>query len=196
IFAFAVQRIFGDRGSEHPLLAVHDGNSDAQSAEVNACNDGHGLLFPPLISVPVSLPPEVTRGRFVNSTGDGGKIRGDVMFKTIFADVAQEFLHARDFDDARATEGLERIVGKRASAEIATHITCAIVRGEASESHFARFDQTHAGAKRIFLAYGAGDDGLVIHFYGFQKLLWQIAAVKADGFIRIISVVVVPVEQG
>src|SRR5690348_2855176 len=65
IFAAAMQGIFGDGGSEDALLAVHDGNADAQSTEIYASDDGHER-FPLLIRVPVGVPAEVARGGFVD----------------------------------------------------------------------------------------------------------------------------------
>src|SRR5713226_9747097 len=48
IFAFAVQGIFGDGGSEQAALAVHDGNSNVQSSKIHA--DNHRHVRSPLIS--------------------------------------------------------------------------------------------------------------------------------------------------
>src|SRR2546429_106651 len=44
IFAFAVEGIFRDGGSQQPALAVHDGNADAQCSKINASNNSHLLL--------------------------------------------------------------------------------------------------------------------------------------------------------
>jgi hypothetical protein len=42
ILTAAVERIFGERGGEQATVAVHDGDADAESAEVNASDNGHG----------------------------------------------------------------------------------------------------------------------------------------------------------
>jgi hypothetical protein len=41
IFAFAVEGIFGDGGSEQAALAVHQGNANTQSSKIHSSNDRH-----------------------------------------------------------------------------------------------------------------------------------------------------------
>ena len=43
IFALAMQRIFGNGGVEQAALAVHDGDADAQGAEIHSGDDRHQL---------------------------------------------------------------------------------------------------------------------------------------------------------
>ena len=125
-----------------------------------------------------------------------GKIGGYVVFEAAFANVVQEFLHVRDFDDAGATEGVEWIVGESALADVAAHFSCGIVGGEASEAHFFGLDEADAGAECVFFADGAGDDFLEVHFHGAEEVFGQIGAVEADCLVGIGSVIIVPVEEG
>ena len=45
VFAFAVEWVFGDGGGETALLAVEEGDANAEGSEIYACYCGH-LLFP------------------------------------------------------------------------------------------------------------------------------------------------------
>ena len=56
-------------------------------------------------------------------------------------------------------------------------------------------DAAHAGAEGVLLADGSGDDGLKIHDDVAEEMLRQVGAVEADGLVRVVAVVVVPVEQ-
>jgi hypothetical protein len=67
----------------------------------------------------VNVPAEVAGGGFVDGMRYRGEICGDVMLEAVFADEAEQFLEMRDFYDASATEGFERIVGESAFADVA-----------------------------------------------------------------------------
>src|SRR5438046_2661444 len=79
---------------------------------------------------------------------------------------------------------------------IAADFPLAIVRGDTDKTHGTGFDSSHAGAKGIFLAHRSGDDFLEIHADVLEKMLGKIAAVKTNSLVRIVGVVVIPVEQG
>ena len=140
-------------------------------------------------------PAQVARGASCTAARRR-QVGRDVVLEAVFADVAQQALQVGDADYAGAAEGVERIVGEFAFADVAADLAFAVVGGEAGEAHGPGFDQAHAGAVSVFAAHGAGDDLLEIHLDGFEEMLGQIAAVEADGLIGIVAVVVVPIEQG
>src|SRR5208282_2993771 len=146
--------------------------------------------------VRVDVPAEVAGGGFVNGGGNRGKICGDVMFEAVFADVAEQFLEMRDFYYAGAAKGFEGIVGESAFTDVARDFSGEIVGGETRETHWATFYAADAGAESVVLADRARDDFLKVHADILKKMLRQIAAVEADGFIGIFGVIVVPVEEG
>src|SRR5215472_4879078 len=117
-----------------------------------------------------------------------------MVLEAIFADVAQELLHLRNLHHPGPAEGIQRIIRKPALAYVTADPPGEIVRGESREAHGARFYATHAGAKGIFLAHGSSDNGLEVHLNILEEVFRQIAAMKADRFVGIIAVVVVPVE--
>src|ERR1700761_1864648 len=86
------------------------------------------------------VPAEITRGGFVDGACYGGEVGGDVVLESALADVAQELLHLRNFDDARATEGLERIVGEFAFADVAANFSSEVIGREAKVAHISSFD--------------------------------------------------------
>ena len=69
--------------------------------------------------VPVHRPAEVFAGGLVDGGGGGGEVGGDVVLEAVLADVAQQLLHVGDLDHAGAAEGVERIVGEGALADVA-----------------------------------------------------------------------------
>ena len=67
VLAFAMQWIFGHRGFQRALLAVHDRNANTQCPEIYASNDRHRKRCPcSLILVPMHVPAQVTN-RGLNS---------------------------------------------------------------------------------------------------------------------------------
>src|SRR5882762_8812181 len=117
------------------------------------------------------------------------------MLEPAFADVAKKFLQMRYMHDTGAAKSFKRIVGEVSFADIAADFPLTIVRRNASKTHRAGLDSAHAGTKGVFLAYRSSDDLLKIHAHILEKMLGQIAAVKTNGLVGIIRVVVIPVEQ-
>ena len=54
--------------------------------------------------VSVHVPAEVSRGSFMNNRRDAGKIGGDVVLETVFANVVEQFLQSGNFNDAGAAK--------------------------------------------------------------------------------------------
>ena len=131
------------------------------------------------------------------AAGNKKKVCCYVVFEAVLADVAEEFLHLRYAHYSCSSEGQQRIVCEFALSYVTADDSFAVVRGEPCEAHSSRFDLAHAGPEGVVFAYSAGYDLLespILTF--FEKVLRQVAAVEADSFIRVFSVVVVPVEQG
>jgi len=77
----------------------------------------------------------------------GGKIRRHVMLEALLANEVQQLLHLRDFDYARAPEGIERVVGKFAFAYVAPHFASGVIRRETRKAHLLGLDEADAGSK-------------------------------------------------
>lgn len=90
-----------------------------------------------MLLVPVGGPVEVLGGGLVDGGGGGGEAGGDVVLEAVLADVAEELLHVGDLDDARAAEGVERVVGECSLADVALDLAGEVVGGEAGEAHGA-----------------------------------------------------------
>src|ERR1700722_18028128 len=99
------------------------------------------------------------------------------MLKAALADKAQQLLQVRDLDYACAAERVQRVVGEASFAYVAAHLAGSIVSGEAGETHLLGFDQAHTGSEGIFLAHGAGNDLLKIHFHRAEKMFREVRAV-------------------
>src|ERR1035437_3835350 len=186
-----MQRILGDGGCNESAAAVHQGNTDVQSAEIYSRNNRH---FLPLVKVTVHLPAEIPRGCLVDRASHLREIRGYVMLEAVLADVTQKPLQVRNLDDSSPAESVERIVGERALAGIAAHDAGRVIGREAGKTHRARLHAAHAGPKGILFPDSAGNDFLEIHAHVLKEVLGQVAAVKADRLVGIVSVVVVPIE--
>src|SRR6266849_100292 len=117
------------------------------------------------------------------------------MFKPAFANKAKKFLQVGNVHDAGAAKSLERIIGEGSFADIAADFPFTIIRRDAGKAHRTGLDSSHARSKRVLLTHCSGDDLLEIHAYILEEMLRKIAAVKTDGLVGIIRVVVIPVEQ-
>src|SRR5690348_3119954 len=145
--------------------------------------------------MPIEIPTQVTRARLVQDRTDRGQVGGYVVLEPLLANVAQQMLHSRNFNDACAAEGFERIVRELPIPHIAAYFPGVIVGGKAGVAHGAGFHAAYAGAEGIFFPHGASDDRLKIHVHVGEEMLGQVAAVETDGLIRIATVVVIPIEQ-
>src|SRR6266851_514125 len=123
------------------------------------------------------------------------KVRCNMVLESVLANVMQQILQARNLHYAGAAESIERIIGKRAVPYISAHCPSSVIRGEAGKAHRPRLYAAHHGSEGVFLAHGAGNDFLEIHADLLKEVLRQIAAMKADSLIGVVTVVVVPVEQ-
>jgi hypothetical protein len=90
----------------------------------------------------------------------------------------------------------ERVVGELAFAHIAANGAVAIVGREARETHRTRLHAAHARSVSVLAAHRAGDDLLEVHAAFLEEVLGEIAAMEADGLVRVFAVIVVPIEQG
>src|SRR6516225_6047816 len=138
--------------------------------------------------VPVHVPMQITCRGFMYRCRRTREIRRHVVFEPAFANKAQQLLQPGNAHDTRPTESLERVIRKLALADVAAHLSLAIVGGKARETHRPALHAAHASPKGILLAHGSGNDFLKIHAHIFEKVLWQVAAVKAHCFVRIIAV--------
>src|SRR5271154_1097315 len=146
--------------------------------------------------MPVGIPPEIAGRSFVNYSADGGKISGDVVLESVFADVTKEFLHPRDLHDSRTAKSFQRVVREVTNADVAADSAGAVVGGKACVAHGAGLNATNTSPESIVLSDGTGNDFLEVHFDVTEEMLGQVAAVEADVFVGIATVVIVPIQQG
>src|SRR4051794_26078463 len=104
-------------------------------------------------------------------------------------------LQAWNFHHAGPAKCIERVHSERAVAYISANLSSQVVRRKTRVAHRSRFYATDACAVCIFLTDRARDYLLEVHFHISKKVLRQIAAMEADCFVRIVSVVIVPVEK-
>src|SRR5215470_18802417 len=117
------------------------------------------------------------------------------MLESAFADESEQLLQLRNLYDSSSAKSLQRIAGKFAFAHISANFSGEVICRKPREAHWARFHASHARSKSIFFANRPGNNFLKIHLHILEKVLGQIAAVKTDRFIRIVRIVVIPVEQ-
>src|ERR1035437_8690499 len=149
-----------------------------------------------MLLVPMHGPVEVLTGCFVDRRRGGREVRRDVVLEAVFADVAKQRLHVRDLHHAGPAEGVQRVVGERALADVAANYAGEIVSREARKAHGAGLHRAVERAVGVLLANGARDDELIVHLHAFfEKMLRQVRAVEAHRLIWVLAVVVVPIEQ-
>src|SRR5437773_11906008 len=102
--------------------------------------------------MPVHLPPQITSGCFMNGRGDRGKIGGNVMLEAVLANEVQQLLHPWDLNYTCASEGIQRVVSESALANVAAYLARGVIGRETGRTYRPRFDQSHAGAKRVLFA--------------------------------------------
>src|SRR5271155_239927 len=145
--------------------------------------------------MPVGVPSKVAGRGFVNYSADGGKISGDVVLESVFADVTKELLHTRDLDDSRTAKRLQGVIREVTGADVTANSAGAVIGGKARVAHGAGFNATNTSAESIVLSDGTGNDLLEVHLHITEEMLGQVAAMEADGFVGITAIVIVPIQQ-
>src|SRR5580698_9423109 len=117
------------------------------------------------------------------------------MLESVFADVMKKVLQPRDLDNASSAKSVQRVVREGPFAAVAAHNFRNIVGRESCKSHLTRLHATDASSAGVFFSNRAGDDLLEVHADLLKTMFGQVAAMEADGFIGIVAVIVVPIEQ-
>src|SRR6266850_3020512 len=118
-----------------------------------------------------------------------------MVFKAVFADVVEQFLHVRNLDDPGSAKCFQRVVGEAPVSDIAAYLARKIVGGKTREGHGSGLHTPDARAKSVLFTDSSSNDGLEIHLHILEKMLGQVAAVKTNRFVGIAAVIVVPVEE-
>ena len=126
----------------------------------------------------------------------GREVCCHVVLEAVLADVVQKLLEIGNLHDSDASEGIQRVVRERAFFHGPADCACGIVRRETREAHGTWLDSSDDCSEGVFLAYCARDDFLEVHADILEEVLGKIAAVEADGLVGIVTVVVVPIQQG
>src|SRR5271170_3654133 len=121
--------------------------------------------------MPVGIPPEIAGRSFVNYSADGGKISGDVVLESVFADVTKELLHPRDLDDSRTAKSFQGVVREVTGPDVTANSAGAVIGGKARVAHGAGFNATNTSAESIVLSDSAGNDLLEVHFDITEEML-------------------------
>src|SRR5437588_4059747 len=120
-----------------------------------------------------------------------------MVLEAVFADESQQLLHLWNLYDACATEGMQRIVCKRTLTDIAFDLSIQVGSRESRKAHGACLHGAVERSMGILLANRSGNDLLVIHLHAFvEDVFRQVRAVEADCVIWVITVVMVPMQQG
>src|SRR5438552_15719962 len=98
------------------------------------------------------------------------------MLEAVLANEVQQLLHPWDLNYARTSEGIQRVVSESALANVAAHFARGVIGRETGKTHRPRFDQSHAGAKRVLFANRARVNFLEVHLHRAAKMLRQIRA--------------------
>src|SRR3954468_13297922 len=77
--------------------------------------------------VPQRVPSHIPSGGFVDSSSNRRQVRGNVVLKTVFANVMQKLLHLRNLDHASAAERIEWIIREATFANVAAHSACSVI---------------------------------------------------------------------
>src|SRR5207248_8661045 len=99
----------------HKCLFLPTPQTQNLKLESSSLATGNCASTPPP-GMPVHLPAEILRGRFVHRTCHQGHVGGHVVLEAVAADVLEQILQMRYFGDTSANKGLQRVVGDSAFA--------------------------------------------------------------------------------
>src|SRR6185369_909404 len=143
----------------------------------------------------INLPAEISGKRIMDGFRHGRFGGGDVMFVAIAANELKKLLEVRDLDHAIAAESIQLVFGETSLSHIRGDASSKIIGGNPTISKRSGTHLPHDRAIRVFFAYSARDDLLVIHFLLGKKGFRQVRAVEHDSFVRVAVKIIVPVQQ-
>src|ERR1017187_3482817 len=118
------------------------------------------------------------------------------MLEAALADVAEQLLKLRDAYHAGAAKGFERIVGELAFPDVAVDRALAVVGGKAHETHRPGLPPAYASPINVLTPHRACPNGLEVHVGLPEEVPGKVAAMEANRLVGVVTVIVVPVEQG
>src|ERR1700746_505746 len=119
-----------------------------------------------------------------------------VMFKAILTDKLQQVLQFANLYHRATAEGVERVVHKITVSHVRSDAAGAVISRDPGISKGACRRSSGYGAIGIFGSQGCGEDLCVCHFHISKKTLSPVATMKQHTFVRLTSVVVIPIHQG
>ena len=90
--------------------------------------------------MPIHIPAQVSCSRLIYGGRYRGQVGRDVVFETVLADEMEQFLHMGNFNHARATKRVQRVVGEPALAYVAPHPPGSVIGREAGKAHLFGLD--------------------------------------------------------
>jgi len=118
-----------------------------------------------------------------------------MMLETTAADEAHQSLQIRHFDDGAIAESLDRIVRELAFADVGGDAAVAIVGGDATERDRPAGCAAGKRAPGVLLTERGAEDRRRADLDVRQKRLRPVPAVEEHALVRVVAVVVVPVDE-
>ena len=144
--------------------------------------------------MPMGLPPEIIGKRLVQDGCGMRLIHRRVMLKTLAANIAHQSLQILDFHHRPAAESIQRIIHKLPVAHIAANDSMAVIRGDSRIAKGTLRSPPGYGSVGILRAQSGGKYFRVGHLHLTKKAFCPIAAMEHHALIRVIAVVVIPID--
>ena len=122
-------------------------------------------------------------------------IHGRVMLESVAADEPHQFLQLGNVHDGTGAECRKRIVGETSLSDVRPDAAVVIVGRNTPESDRPLRRTTGEGAIRVLLAERRAQDRSRGDGDIRQERLCPVAAVEEDALVRVVAVIVVPIDE-
>src|ERR1700730_4008291 len=121
-------------------------------------------------------------------------VHGSMVLKTVPAHKTHQSLQIFDLHYCAAPKSVQRIIYKSSVTDIRSDDAMAVVRGDAGIAERAHRGPAGNGAVSIVCSKRRREDFRIGHFHLAKKTLRPIAAMEQYALVRVIPVVVVPID--
>ena len=143
----------------------------------------------------MNFPPKIISERFGQNFRPVRLGHDDVMFETVFADVAHEFLQLRNFRDGAVAKSVELVIGEFAFADVSADFAVGIGGGNATKGQRPGGRAAIQRAVGVFDAENAAENRRVGDLDVGQKRFRPVAAMEQHALVVVVRIIVVPIHE-
>src|ERR1700761_8857293 len=144
--------------------------------------------------MPISLPTEIIRKRFMQYGRRMRLIHRRMMLESLPANISHQALEVPDFHHRTAAKSIQRIIHKLPVTDITANHSMTVIRGNSGIAEGTLGSPAGHSSIGVLGAKRGRQYLRVCHLHLAEKAFCPIAAMKHHTLIRVVAVVIVPID--